>query len=653
MKGRLLGPWVLMVALLGSGFAQTLVLTNGDVNGDNLIDDADQLAVIFAMGQSCPSGCPEDLDGNRVVDDADLLIVLFNFGAQGAETFAGQVQAPQGAFTVRLTLRLGDWVGGAQQVKVQLKPVGTKRDANVPIYEYSASVGGNDTVVDLANLPAGVYTVRVFPVSLGRWLRVEGKLLTEVPWIFAAPTGIDRETMTDKVTVYWDEVPGATGYRVRWRKSNENDYPPGNVVVVGADVRQQSVARLEREQEYYFVVEAAYNGLWGPPSEEDSAVPHEGAIPWDTQDPNQIIPAARDAFGAFYGDISILSPDGRYYTEIGWVRQVQTTAPYGYNATESTINSADGGLVMPVQRHEESLLFQGCTTTGPFRRIRTRASNSCIGAKGQFYLPLLSCISVDTTTHGTTRDTPHVYFGIAYRVSQRRAVDIEGGISFHPAGRGVRRGNREEGGQLGSPPPDYARWIPYLRVRDGRNDTYQPIVGDASRSSNHLSYGSYGQEAPYGFIVDIDLQIRYRKKCAVLNILAWRVLIDEDPFWSHFFVSFADVPQPGTAPRTRRVISIAQRERFTGSNGWVRTNSWFCNIGVGYQPLFDIHDLNPIEAFCGSWQCWTPGLTENEEKHCPPNSPIFLVDENVGEQTCGGTNTTYYREVVGIDLRRR
>jgi hypothetical protein len=80
-----------MVALLGGGFAQTLVLTNGDVNGDNLIDDADQLAVIFAMGQSCPSGCPEDLDGNRVVDDADLLIVLFNFGAQGAETFAGQV----------------------------------------------------------------------------------------------------------------------------------------------------------------------------------------------------------------------------------------------------------------------------------------------------------------------------------------------------------------------------------------------------------------------------------------------------------------------------------------------------------------------------------------------------------------------------------
>ena len=31
----------LMAALLGSGFAQTLVLTNGDVNWDNQVDDAD------------------------------------------------------------------------------------------------------------------------------------------------------------------------------------------------------------------------------------------------------------------------------------------------------------------------------------------------------------------------------------------------------------------------------------------------------------------------------------------------------------------------------------------------------------------------------------------------------------------------------------
>jgi hypothetical protein len=93
--------------------------------------------------------------------------------------------------------------------------VGTENDPNVPIFQYRALVGGTDTVVRLDNLPAGVYTVRAFPESPGRWLRVGGKLLTEVPWIFAAPTG------ANKVTVYWDEVPGATGYRVRWGTTRE------------------------------------------------------------------------------------------------------------------------------------------------------------------------------------------------------------------------------------------------------------------------------------------------------------------------------------------------------------------------------------------------------------------------------------------------
>ena len=110
--------------------------------------------------------------------------------------------------------------------------------------------------------------------------------MTEVPWLFAAPTG------ANKVTVYWDEVPGATGYRVRWGTTS-GSYPNSSAVLP-ATARQHTVVGLDSEREYYFVVEAAYNGLWGPPSEEDSAVPHEGAIPWDTLDPNQIIPAVRN-----------------------------------------------------------------------------------------------------------------------------------------------------------------------------------------------------------------------------------------------------------------------------------------------------------------------------------------------------------------------
>ncbi len=54
-------------------------LVLGDVNGDDCIDDADLLAVLFAFGQV--GNLPEDLNLDGIVDDADLLIVLFNFGA--------------------------------------------------------------------------------------------------------------------------------------------------------------------------------------------------------------------------------------------------------------------------------------------------------------------------------------------------------------------------------------------------------------------------------------------------------------------------------------------------------------------------------------------------------------------------------------------
>lgn len=58
-----------------------LTLTPGDVNGDNQIDDADLLEVLFNFGQTGSN--PADIDSSGIVDDADLLLVLFNFGQVG------------------------------------------------------------------------------------------------------------------------------------------------------------------------------------------------------------------------------------------------------------------------------------------------------------------------------------------------------------------------------------------------------------------------------------------------------------------------------------------------------------------------------------------------------------------------------------------
>ncbi len=81
--GTYLSVSVPNVTIASQGFAYLAptFTVNGDVNGDDLIDDADLLAVLFDFGQTSPT--PSDLNNDGTVDDADLLTVLFNFGAGG------------------------------------------------------------------------------------------------------------------------------------------------------------------------------------------------------------------------------------------------------------------------------------------------------------------------------------------------------------------------------------------------------------------------------------------------------------------------------------------------------------------------------------------------------------------------------------------
>ncbi|GIV16986.1 MAG: hypothetical protein KatS3mg022_2421 [Armatimonadota bacterium] len=252
--------------------------------------------------------------------------------------------------------------------------------------------------------------------------------------------------------------------------------------------------------------------------------------------PASILRAVRSLTGNDYGDISVLSPDGVYYSSIGGVVQSESPAPLQYNTAQGVVETSDGGLLMPLQMEDKgesiSSILQQRDHTGPYRRIRTDSEHPCIGARGNFFLPQWY-VFVSRDTHANTRDTPHVYFGIAYNAAGGGRVDIEGGISYHPRGRGVRRNGREEGKDPGSPPPSYARWMPYMRIRIEKpreqgtdTDKYIPVVG-TTRSD--LPWDM----VQYGYVVDINLRInseaRFREKSAVLEIKAWRYLIDTDP----------------------------------------------------------------------------------------------------------------------------
>ncbi len=57
-----------------------VVLGIGDLNSDNVVDDADLLLILMHYGEY---NFDYDLTGDGYVDDADLLIVIFNFGEVG------------------------------------------------------------------------------------------------------------------------------------------------------------------------------------------------------------------------------------------------------------------------------------------------------------------------------------------------------------------------------------------------------------------------------------------------------------------------------------------------------------------------------------------------------------------------------------------
>lgn len=303
-------------------------------------------------------------------------------------------------------------------------------------------MGGVETEVELTNLPPGVYTVRAFPVASGRWLRTEGQLITEVPWIFAVPTG------ANKVTVYWDPVPGAMGYRVRW--GVQSGVHPNASPLLAADTRRFTVDGLVSEQAYYFVVEAEYNGVYGAPSEEDSAIPHEGAIPWDTSDSYQIIAAVEsqaplDMRAGPNDDIWVVGPDGAVYTKGGGSFPADGEVSLEQNAVFAMDETV---YPLPTDAWEETGVMQDTlpADAGPYRRVRS--PNGFKGVRGRLYLPMDTQISLGARitnlkkvvrlpdgTKRTVWEPNQVVFDAAntYIGSHSRKGEVDAGLQYNPA----------------------------------------------------------------------------------------------------------------------------------------------------------------------------------------------------------------------------
>jgi len=442
-------------------------------------------------------------------------------------------------------------------------------------------------------------------------LREAKRVLTSAPWIFAAPTG------ADKVTVYWDPVPNATGYRVRW--GTASGMYPNVSSVQPADARMLSITGLTPEQEYYFVVEAERNGVWSAPSDEDSAIPHVGAIPWDSGDAATIITRVRQVVGAAaaYGMFDVISPDEQVYSDYG-VRQPDT-----YFVPETfSLFMPNSGFEIPLSNTSSDALEN--TYTGPYRRVKS--AGGFIGVQGNFWAPSTysptypyTQIQITSKAESTgAMDTPCMYFG--YSVGK---YDIEAGIMYHPSGR------------LGV---NYPRWQAYFVTREGKSRS-RVALHDAFKQNAHIMDSLAG-----GNEVVVQLILFPRDKLAKLRVTP------TDPFVGELFIrEIAGTTKVASSANGifRRVHSVAQRKEavdalpWTRAQGYVRTGSYVRGMGIGFN-VIEGGWLDPPAQLQDNilhlWNDWTSDVTIQQGSF--PASGVVSWE----------VLSPYSREIVNITL---
>ncbi len=129
--------------------------------------------------------------------------------------------------------------------------------------------------------------------------------ITQYLSLTAAATG------SNKVTLYWNGITGASGYNVYRGTVSGGPYSQVAANVTTADpgpgmtgsFMYSDTAGLTSGTEYFYIVRAVQGGGETVQSNEASDTPQAGAIPWDTGDPVQILNAETAQLNA------VLPPD--------------------------------------------------------------------------------------------------------------------------------------------------------------------------------------------------------------------------------------------------------------------------------------------------------------------------------------------------------
>ena len=405
-------------------------------------------------------------------DPANLTVVCFY-----------DTGAPYESIQVDLETDLGQFANGLKTQSVTTDSSGTATAALSP---------GSD---------AGLATITATAPSLG--LSREARIELEDP----RPRVLDVLACgSDRIAIYWADIPEATDFEVyRSTTPGGQNYsgqpiettvyyspiinddmlsyllfygvvPPSSLIVYCVDTGADLPNGLEEAQEYFYTVKAVYDCGESDPSDETSDIPDAGAIPWDTYDAEQIIPAFVASTGVDADVIRVMAPDGIIYDS-----RYGGLYPDGYALDDVNFLTWTGEIVPlttdggeyaeePENMQAESLDPTPVNATdGPIRRVRTEAIFK--GAEGSFFCP-------DDVYRAHKPGSPTEYFRecfYQYLGCHQGRYDIDAGI-IHTVQRGgtwrpylcmSRNGKREQA------PPETGGWVS-IPLRFGMLDEYSP-----------------------------------------------------------------------------------------------------------------------------------------------------------------------------------
>jgi hypothetical protein len=378
-------------------------------------------------------------------------------------------------------------------------------------------------------------------------------------------------TGASSIRIYWDRLSDVSKYQI-FRSTTAGVYSSSQLIAeVAPNISKYDDYGLQSGTEYFYIIRAIKTSNVEYISEEDSAIPHNGAIPWNgtaaaiLSAARQQVPTVTDSDGnilpLYPGTLQVMGPDGKIYDEEGMSEKPRNVMPNkniaivdGWEMQLPLQNEDDDGgllginsindIMQPRWRHSSfslCTLYKQDAGHGAVRRVRSKyklgntATSSLIsGISTEFYLPKTNGIDnfiniANESKKNLSGMTPaeidsiseyntsiHIYLGIHAPESkiaghERRGVEIDSGI-FYMMPKQLSNGTNLP-----------ARWNSFIRVTEGPkgNSAGVPIdtirnrtAGSAKKDKYIYAQSSIGNQVNEFFSVNRTNKTAYSQVIA-------------------------------------------------------------------------------------------------------------------------------------------